>query len=106
MQLTGVGICEQRRQGQQNFRDGKRWAPLVLQDVQADASIRVYVGMINPCCELELGRLRQAEASRQKTGRPEARGGFTTHAGTSGSKGDEGRLTAVVAGMRFRVKSP
>jgi hypothetical protein len=59
--LTGVGVRKQRRQGQQNFRDGERWAPLILQNIETDASVGVDVGVINPCSKLQLGGLSTRE---------------------------------------------
>ena len=59
--LTGVGVRKQRRQGQQNFRDGERWAPLILQNIETDASVGVDVGVINPCSKLQLGGLATRE---------------------------------------------
>lgn len=52
--LTGVGICEQRADREQNFADGERWAPLILQNVQADLAIAVDVAVVDARAEHHL----------------------------------------------------
>lgn len=52
--LTGVGVCEQRADGQQHLADGERGAPLVLQDVQADAAVAVDVAVVDARLERDL----------------------------------------------------
>ena len=37
--VVRVGISQQRADGEQHLRDGECWGPLILQDVQADATI-------------------------------------------------------------------
>lgn len=39
------------------FRDCQRGAPLVTKNVQADAAVRVDVGVVDTSCEVNLGRL-------------------------------------------------
>ena len=39
------------------FRDGESWAPLITQNVQADAAVGVDVGVVDACGEVDLGRL-------------------------------------------------
>lgn len=39
------------------FGNGQGRAPLVSQDVQADAAVRVDVGVVDACGEVDLGRL-------------------------------------------------
>lgn len=39
------------------FGNGQRRAPLVTQDVQADATVRVDVRVVDAGCEVDLGRL-------------------------------------------------
>ena len=52
--VVWVGIGEQRADRQENFRNGQGGRPLVLQDVEADASVRVDVTVINSGCERHL----------------------------------------------------
>lgn len=54
MYLTRVAVCEERADGQQHLGDGKRWAPVVLQNVQADHSLTVNVAVVDPCTERDL----------------------------------------------------
>lgn len=39
------------------FGNGQRRAPLVTQDVQADATVGVNVRVVDASCEVDLGRL-------------------------------------------------
>ena len=55
--VVRVGISQQRADGEQHLRDGESWGPLILQDVQANAAVRVDVGMVDPGGEVALGRL-------------------------------------------------
>ena len=41
------------------FGDGQRWAPLIPQNIQADAAIRVDVWVVDACREVDLGRLER-----------------------------------------------
>ena len=41
------------------FRDGQGWAPLVSQDVEAYATIRVDVWVVDTRSEVDLGRLER-----------------------------------------------
>ena len=55
--VVRVGVREQRRDGEQHLADGEGGRPLVLEDVQADASVGVDVGVVDLRDELELGGL-------------------------------------------------
>lgn len=41
------------------LRDGQGWAPLITQDVKANAAIRVDVGVVDPGCEMDFWRLER-----------------------------------------------
>ena len=45
--VVRVGISQKRANGQQYFRNCQRRAPLILQNVKADATVVVNVGMID-----------------------------------------------------------
>ena len=53
--VIGVGVGEERGDGEQNFRDGECGRPLVLEDVQADGSVCVDVGMVDLGDEVAFG---------------------------------------------------
>jgi len=55
--VIGVGVCEHGADGEENFADRQSRAPLVSEDVETDAAIRVDVGVIDASCEVDLGRL-------------------------------------------------
>lgn len=55
--VVGVGVCQHGADRQQNFANGQGRAPLVTQNVQADAAIRVDVGVVDTGGEVDLGRL-------------------------------------------------
>lgn len=57
--VVRVGVREQRADRQQHLRDGQRGAPLVFQDVQADAAVGVDVAVIDARREVHLGRLER-----------------------------------------------
>jgi len=52
--LTGVAIGEQGADGQQDLGDGERGAPLVFEDVQADAAVAVDVTVVDARPERDL----------------------------------------------------
>ena len=54
--VVGVGVGEQARNGEQNFRNGEGGAPLVFENVEADGAVLVDVGVINLSHELYLRR--------------------------------------------------
>ena len=53
--VVGVGVGEERGDGEQNFRDGECGRPLILEDVQADGSVCVDVGMVDLGDEVAFG---------------------------------------------------
>ena len=55
--VTGVTVRQQRADGEQDLGDGQGRAPLVLQDVQANHALAVHIAVVDPCPELDLGRL-------------------------------------------------
>lgn len=54
-----VWVRQQRADGQQHFGNGQGWAPLFLQDIQADASLAVDIRMVDLRLEAYLGRLKR-----------------------------------------------
>merc|ERR1719476_195551 len=72
--IAWVRVCEQGGDGQQHFRDRQRWAPLVLQDVQANRSVRVHVAVVDLRCEMTLWGLegvvcREGDVQEEDTAR-------------------------------------
>jgi len=57
--IVGVGVCQERAYRQQHFRNGECRAPLVLQDVKADSTIAVDVGVVQFRREVHLRRLER-----------------------------------------------
>lgn len=57
--VVGVGIGQHGADRKQDFRDGQSWAPLVSQDVQADAAVRVDVRVVDAGSEVDLRRLER-----------------------------------------------
>ena len=55
--IVWVWIAKQRADGEQHFGAGEGWAPLVLQDVEADAAILVNVAVVEFGGEIYFGRL-------------------------------------------------
>eukprot|EP00413_Alexandrium_margalefii_P004025 CAMPEP_0204521276 /NCGR_PEP_ID=MMETSP0661-20131031/5693_1 /ASSEMBLY_ACC=CAM_ASM_000606 /TAXON_ID=109239 /ORGANISM="Alexandrium margalefi, Strain AMGDE01CS-322" /LENGTH=177 /DNA_ID=CAMNT_0051526861 /DNA_START=134 /DNA_END=667 /DNA_ORIENTATION=+ len=55
--VVGVRVREQRREREQDLGDCEGGAPLVLQDVEADRSVRVHVAVVDLGGEVELRRL-------------------------------------------------
>ncbi len=51
---TWVGVCEQRADGQQHLGHSERRAPLILQNVEADAAAAVDVAVVDACLECDL----------------------------------------------------
>lgn len=46
--VIGIGVGEKRTNGKQDLADGQCGTPLILQDVKADASVRIDVAVVNP----------------------------------------------------------
>jgi hypothetical protein len=55
--VIGVGIRQEGADTQQDLTDRKGRTPLVLENVEANAAIRINVAVINACGEVYLGRL-------------------------------------------------
>jgi len=56
--VVWVGVRQHGADGEQNLRDGQGRAPLISQNVEADASIRVDVRVIDARGEVDLGWLK------------------------------------------------
>lgn len=56
--IIRVGITQQGAYRQQYLGNGERRRPLLFQDIQANASVSVDIGMINLSLEVHLGRQR------------------------------------------------
>lgn len=52
--IRWIAVCQQRTDGKQDLRDGQSWAPVILQDVQADHTLTVNVAVIDPRAESDL----------------------------------------------------
>ena len=51
------------------FGDGQGWGPLVPQDIEADATVAIDVGVVDASGEVDLGRLERVvcgEVDRQE----------------------------------------
>ena len=55
--IIWVGVSEEGADWQEDFGNGQRRTPLILQDIQADTSVRVDVAVINTSGEVNLGWL-------------------------------------------------
>ena len=55
--VIGVGVREQRANRQEHLGNRQCRAPLVLQNVEADAAIRVNVAVVNTSRKVHLGWL-------------------------------------------------
>lgn len=55
--IVGVGVGEEGADAEQDLGDGEGGTPLVLEDVEADAAVRVDVAVVNAGGEVDLGRL-------------------------------------------------
>jgi len=55
--IIWVGVSEKGTDWQEDFANGQSRTPLILQDIQADTSIRVNVAVINTSGEVNLGWL-------------------------------------------------
>lgn len=55
--IIRIGVRQERTNAQQDLANGESWTPLVLEDVQANATVGVDVAMVNACRKVDLGRL-------------------------------------------------
>ena len=67
--VVGVRVREQRADGEQHLGDGERGRPLLLQDVQADAPLRVHVRVVHLCLEVHLRGLERVVGGELSFGR-------------------------------------
>ena len=63
--IIGVGIRQERANGQQDFANGQRWTPLVFQNVETNATIRVDVAVVDTCGKVDFGRLSALQKKNQ-----------------------------------------
>lgn len=57
--VVRIGVAEEGTDGKEDFTDGEGWGPLGSQDVQADGTVGVDVGVVDLCCEGNLGWLER-----------------------------------------------
>jgi hypothetical protein len=58
-----IGVGQHRRDAQQHLDDTQRWAPLALEDVEADQALAIDVAMVNLGLESDLrGEMRVSAA--------------------------------------------
>ena len=57
--VVGVGVRQHGADGQKDFRNSKSRTPLVPQDVQADATVGVDIGVVNSGGEVDLRGLER-----------------------------------------------
>ena len=57
--IIGVGVCQQGADGKEDLGDGEGGTPLLLENVEADASVRVDVRVIDTSSKVELWRLER-----------------------------------------------
>jgi len=72
--IVGIRVCQHGADGEQNFRDGQCRAPLVSENVQADASVRVDVWVVDTGGEVNLRWLervvcREVDGEEEDTAR-------------------------------------
>ena len=69
--IVRVGVGEERTDTQQNLTDRQCWTPLVLENIQADTSVRVDVAVVDACGKVDFGRLQRGNGAvsggRQRT---------------------------------------
>ena len=56
--IIGIGVGQQRADTEEDFTDCQGWTPLVLQDVETNASVWIDVAVIDACGKVDLGRLK------------------------------------------------
>lgn len=60
--IIRIRVCQHGADRQEDFRDGQGRTPLVSEDIQADAAVRVDVWVVDPSGEANLGRLERVVA--------------------------------------------
>ena len=58
--VVGVTVREEGTDGQKDLRYGQRWTPIVLEDVQADGAMAVYVAVVDSCAKTHLKQNRES----------------------------------------------
>ena len=56
--IIRVGVGKERTDTQQNLTNRQCWTPLVLENIQADTSVRVDVAVVDACGKVNFGRLQ------------------------------------------------
>jgi len=80
--IVGVGVGEKTTDGEQDLANGQRRTPLVLQNVQANSTVRVDVAMVNTSGKVNLWRLERIirrKVDIEKEDSPGIRGLIWTH---------------------------
>ena len=54
-----VGVRQQGADGEEDLRDGESGTPLILQNVEADATVRIDVRVVDSGCEVALRGLER-----------------------------------------------
>ena len=57
--VVRIRVCEHRAYGEQDLADSEGRGPLVLQYVQANGAVGVYIRMVNASRKINLGRLER-----------------------------------------------
>ena len=52
--VVRVGVSKQRADGQKNLRNGESWRPLLLEDIKANRTIGVDVGVVDSRGKVDL----------------------------------------------------
>ena len=52
--VVGVTVREEGADGQEDLRYGQRRTPVVLENVQADRAVAVYVAVVDSCAKTHL----------------------------------------------------
>ena len=56
--IVRIGVRQQRANTQQNFTDRQCWTPLVLENIETNAAVRVDVTVVDACGKVNFGRLQ------------------------------------------------
>ena len=57
--VVGVGISEEGTNTEQHFAYSEGWTPLILQNIEADSTIRINVAVVDACSKMHLGGLER-----------------------------------------------
>lgn len=57
--IMRIGICEKGRDGKEELRNGQGWTPVILEQVQADLPLAIYVTVVDACPENHLWGLER-----------------------------------------------